>query len=207
MNAQLLPIFPEPIVEYKNLGIDPSRLDELYESQSWASTNSEDNPDYFLKISKDLKVLDKDNELKKSFLGVLNGYTKTFMLYANEFRMTTSWFTKAEKGNISIFHNHGNAMFCAVYYFGLPAGCKSKITFEKPFSNTFDLKPTEYNALNGPSYVFQMENDSMLVFPSYLKHKVNRHESNFTRKSLAMNFVPQGVIGSGTNELRLDDPT
>lgn len=203
MNAQLLPIFPEPIVEYKGIGADQNKLNYLYDKQEWKSTNSDENPEYFLEISKNLKVLDEDAELKQLFTDIINEYTKKFLLYTNRFFLTTSWFTKTEKNRISILHNHGNAMFCAVYYFGSPDSIKSKITFEKPVTNQFDLKPTSYNVLNGPSHVFEMENDTLLIFPSHLKHKVNRHNNDNVRKSLAMNFLPSGVIGSGTNEMNL----
>lgn len=207
MNAQLLPIFPEPIVEYKNLGVDQGRVQRLYDEQVWESTNAEDNPENFLKISKNLRVLEQDAELRQTFLNIVDEYAEKFMLYKNKFFMTTSWFTKTERDKISILHNHGNSMFSAVYYFGLSNGRKSKITFEKPVTSQIDLKPTAYNAINGPSYVFEMGNDTLLIFPSYLKHKVNRHDNAETRKSLAMNFMPQGILGAGTNEIWLSGPS
>ncbi len=203
MKAQLLPIFPEPIVEYKNLGIDQDRIRSLYEQQSWVSTNPDDNPDYFLKISQNKRVLNDDKDLKSAFENVLNAYTREYMLYENRFYITTCWFTRTESNKISILHNHGNAMFSAVYYFGLPDQQKARITFERPVISQIDLKPKAYNVLNGPSHVFEMANDSLLIFPSYLKHKVNRHEDRDVRKSLAMNFLPQGVVGAGTNEINL----
>jgi hypothetical protein len=206
MKSQLLPIFPEPIVEYKELGVDPARIEKLYDQQEWKSTNADDNADYFLKISKNMRVLDDDIALKKIFVDVLTEYKTKFMCYKNEFHMTTSWFTKTEKNKISVLHDHGNAMFSAVYYFGLVGDIKARITFERPVTNNFDLIPTSYNALNGPSYIFELGNDTMLIFPSYLRHKVNRHENDSTRKSLAMNFMPQGVIGADTNEIYLSGP-
>ncbi|MEZ5491987.1 MAG: putative 2OG-Fe(II) oxygenase [Gammaproteobacteria bacterium] len=178
MKPLILPIFPEPIVAYNDVEVDLEKIHGLYDKQEWKSTNSEDNADYFLQISKNLKVLDENANLKKAFVDIINDYTKNVMLYENTFYMTTSWFTKTEKNKISVLHNHGNAMFSAVYYFDLPEGKKSKITFEKPVTNQFDLKPTTYNVLNGPSYVFELGNDTVLIFPSYLKHKVNRHEND-----------------------------
>lgn len=204
MNAQLQPIFPEPIVLYSGLGVDQEKLHKLYDQQEWISTNGEDNADYFLKISKNLKVLNSDETLKNVFIKAVNDYSSRFMLYKNKFCMTTSWFTKTEKNRISVLHNHDNAMFCAVYYFGASDGIKSRIVFEKPVTSQFDLKPSNYNVLNGPSHVFEMENDSLLIFPSYLKHKVARHENNEVRKSLAINFIPTGVLGAGTTEVLFD---
>lgn len=202
MNAQLQPIFPEPIVEYSKIGADQARISRLYEQQQWEPTNTGDNPEYFLKISRNLNVLGEDQQLKDFFEGLVNNYASKFLLYENRFHATTSWFTMAEKDKISILHNHGNAMFCAVYYFGLSGDRKAQIAFEKPVLSQFDLKPKQYNVLNGPAHVFDMGNDSMLVFPSYLKHKVVRHEHDEVRKSLAMNFMPIGRAGAGTTEIQ-----
>jgi hypothetical protein len=206
MKSQILPIFPEPIVEYSNIGVDQNRLQNLYNKQEWKNTNPDDNADYFLMISKNLKVLNEDKKLKKIFANVINEYVKKIMLYENEFYMTTSWFTKTEKNKISVLHDHGNAMFSAVYYFDVVDGEKPKLTFEKPTVSQFDLEPSTYHALNGPSHIFESSNDSMLIFPSYLKHKVNRHKNKGTRKSLAMNFIPKGKIGKDTNEIYLSEP-
>lgn len=206
MRAQLLPIFPEPVVEYKNISADQARIEGLYDRQEWKHTNAGENPEYFLKISKNLRVLDEDQDLKRFFVEIINVYASDIMLYTNKFHMTTSWFTKTEKNKISVLHNHGNAMFSAVYYFGLNSGLKSRITFEKPVASQFDLKPKGYNALNGPSHIFEMGNDSLLIFPSYLKHKVNSHDYSEVRKSLAMNFIPNGVIGDDTNAVHLLGP-
>lgn len=206
MKSQLLPIFPEPLVEYKELGVDDDMLEDLYDQQEWKGTNASDNSDYFLKISKNMYVLDDVPEIKQLFESVINEYTKNFMAYENQFYLTTSWFTRTEKNKISVLHNHGNSMFSAVYYFGLPPGMNAQITFERPSTSQFDIIPTTYNVLNGPSHVFDLGNGSMLIFPSYLKHKVNRHENEGIRKSLAMNFIPQGVLGADTNEITLLKP-
>jgi hypothetical protein len=205
IKAQVHSIFPEPIVEVNNVGIDQEKIQKLYAQQEWAATNADDNAEYFLQISKNLKVLDDSNEFKARILGMINEYARDVLRYRNKFYLTTSWFVKAEKNKISVIHNHGNAMICAVYYFGLAKDSKAKIVFEKPFQSQFDLKPVDYNVFNGPSYKFELGNDSLLIFPSHLKHKVVRHENPETRKSLAMNFMPKGLVGSGTTELDLGE--
>ena len=206
MTAQVHPIFPEAIVEFGNTGIDQERLLRLYESQEWGDTNADDDPERFLKISRNLKVLNDAPEIKNRFVAIVNEYASEVMRYTNEFHMTTSWFVKTETNKISVLHNHGNAMLCAVYYFGQTGNNKSRICFEKPFVSQFDIKPTAYNVFNGPSHNFEMGNDTVLVFPAYLKHKVLRHDHAETRKSLAMNFMPSGLIVSGATEIHLGKP-
>ncbi len=203
--AHVNPIFPEAIVEISNAGIDQKKIHDLYARQEWMSTNPDDYAEYFLQISKNLKVLDDTLDLKNKILGMVNEYSRDVLRYKNKFYLTTSWFVKTEKNKISVMHNHGNAMISAVYYFGLAQDTKAKIIFERPFQNQFDLKPIDYNIFNGPSHRFELGNDSLLIFPSHLKHKVVRHENPETRKSLAMNFMPKGMVGAGTTELDLGD--
>ena len=130
MKKKIHPIFPETIVQYNLIGIDQKELQKIYEEQEWQHTNSDDDPEKFLKISKNSKVLDKYPEIKNVFVEMVNEYAAELMLYTNRFRMTTSWFTKTEKNRISTLHNHGNAVISAVYYFGLASNKKSRITFE-----------------------------------------------------------------------------
>jgi len=206
MIPQLYPIFPEPILEVRAVGLDQDKVQNLFKKQAWADTNADDNPDNFLKISKNLKVLDDAEDIKKIFMTIVNEYARDVMRYKNKFYMTTSWFVKAEKNNISVLHNHGNSIISACYYFGLLGDKKSKIVFERPFLSQFDLKPIDYNNFNGVAHIFEIGNDAILVFPSHLKHKAMRHENSETRKSLAMNFMPEGLVGTGTTELYLSGP-
>ncbi len=97
MRVQLHPIFPEPIVEFNNIGVEQNKLQNLYEKQEWGDTNSDDNSDNFLKISKNLKALNEDEELKKIFADLINRYATEVMQYENKFYMTTFWFVKTEK--------------------------------------------------------------------------------------------------------------
>jgi len=206
MKPQLYPIFPEPILEVRDVGLDQNKVLNLFKNQVWTDTNADDDPDNFLKISKNLRVLDDAEEIKKIFITIVNEYSRDVMRYINKFYMTTSWFVEAEKNKISVLHNHGNSIFSACYYFGLSGNKKSKIVFERPFISQFDLKPIDYNNFNGISHILEMGNDSFLVFPSHLKHKAMRNEHSETRMSLAMNFMPEGLVGAGTTEIYLSGP-
>ena len=105
MKAQVHPIFPETIAEFNGIGVDQKKLQALYDKQLWESTNAEDDPEKFLKISKNMQVLNDDKALKKIFVDLVNQYAERVMLYKNSFLMTTSWFTKTEKNKISVLHN------------------------------------------------------------------------------------------------------
>ncbi len=85
IKAQVHSIFPEPIVEVSNVGIDQEKIQKLYAQQEWAATNADDNAEYFLQISKNLKVLEGNNEFKTKILGMINEYARDVLRYRNKF--------------------------------------------------------------------------------------------------------------------------
>ena len=202
MKGFITPIFPELVVKYKDLDIDIDELNLLYDKQKWIQSNKEDGS-YFLNVTQNTNVLDENIHLKNKFVDVLNEFGKNVMHYTNEFYMTTSWFTKTEKNQISIFHNHKNSMFSAVYYFGQPDGELSYLKFQKPYETDFEIIPEKYNDYNGTDYEFAFSNDTLIVFPSYLKHKVMINKYDTDRKSLAMNFIVKGEIGNRVNRINI----
>ena len=97
----------------------------------------------FTEISKNSQLLKEMPEIKSAMLVSLKKYTTNVLKYKNDFKVTTSWFTKTEQNQFSIMHNHANSMFSAVYYFG--NNINSKIKFEKKSLSMWELTPTDHN--------------------------------------------------------------
>ena len=72
---------------------------------------------YSTKISKSLYVLDSLDNIKKIILDKFLNINNTYFKYDNDFKITTSWFTKSIKNNIGDFHNHGNNFYSGIYYY------------------------------------------------------------------------------------------
>ena len=125
-----------------------------------------------------------------------------FQYHSTKFRMTTSWITKVSPGGCSQFHDHKNSMYSAVYYFDdVPSG---NIQFEP--TNIFPTQiqannPTEWTLLNAKAWTYESKKDHMIIFPSYLQHRVCKNNSDKDRYSLAMNFFPVGTIGVADSSL------
>jgi hypothetical protein len=64
-------------------------------------------------------------------------------------------------------------------------------------------EPSEYNLYNSSSWEITPKKNLMIIFPSYLFHKVNTHISNENRYSLAFNLFPKGNIGKNDSSLRV----
>ena len=121
------------------------------------------------------------------------------------FEITTSWLTKCEKGEESTLHLHGNSFWSGIYYYGENYCESSPIEFENPLVNhirdygfyVIPEKATQYNKL--VERVLPTKN-MLIMFPSYLKHRIGTHTSDISRYSLAFNIVPIGHYGGGDSQ-------
>lgn len=147
--------------------------------------------------SEDKHVLNKRKFkfLKNLVMKQINHYTKDILKYENKFEMTTSWFTKTNQGQESNYHNHTNCMLSSVLYLRTNENSGDINFTDFQTNHRFNLKNTEYNLYNAIDVTFRPEDGVILIFPSDIYHKVLKNESNFTRISLACNFIPKGDIG------------
>ena len=195
-------LFPEAIYTEK-LDLDEEYLNQYYDKQSWLTYKGTEKVGVFTEISKNSQLLKEMPEIEVAILTSLKKYTSNVLKYKNDFKVTTSWFTKTEKNQFSIMHNHANSMFSAVYYFG--NNVNSEIRFEKKSMSMWEIKPTEHNEFNCDTDTMVIENGTIIIFPSYLPHQVVEHKDNVTRKSLAVNFIPVGEIGTGNGSMSIGD--
>jgi len=187
-------LFPEVVFSEK-LNLNKTELLNNYKQQNFVKYRGAGEANSFTEISENYNVLDEMPIIKNSILKGMNDFANNFLKYKNEFKITTSWFTKTEKNQFSIMHNHANSMFSAVYYFD--NNLNSEIRFEKKSLSMFELAPYEHNDYNSGTITMSIENETLIIFPSYLPHQVMQHKDDSVRKSLAVNFLPVGVIGNG----------
>tara|TARA_B100000085_G_scaffold125032_1_gene113714 strand:- start:101 stop:709 length:609 start_codon:yes stop_codon:yes gene_type:complete len=153
---------------------------------------------YSTKISKSLYVLDSLNNIKKIILDKFLNINNTYFKYDNDFKITTSWFTKSIKNNIGDFHNHGNNFYSGIYYIDVDDDT-GDIEFSDFTPSSFDLNTTEFNIDNSKSWRVKPENDLIIFFPSEMYHKIHLNKSEKNRYSLAFNIFPIGRIGWSDN--------
>lgn len=136
----------------------------------------------------------KFNFLKKIIMKELYFYTKEILKYDHEFKMTTSWFTKTEKGEESNYHNHRNSYISCVLYIDVnnESGDISFVNYAD--NKIFQLTPTEYNVYNSESIKIKPQKGMIIFFPSEVHHKIIINKSNISRTSLACNFIPIGDL-------------
>tara|TARA_B000000532_G_C18711851_1_gene338596 strand:+ start:53 stop:658 length:606 start_codon:yes stop_codon:yes gene_type:complete len=196
----LLPLFPSSVYHF-TLEEDTSELDPR---------GFEYNKQYFpsgAAATENIRVLDEFPNTKRIILKKFNDIAKNQLGLDNEFKLSTSWFTKVEKGGHAIFHCHRNCFYSGIYYFGdnYPES-SGRLCFRSNIEQYSDflIKSNKRDLLNATTWTIQPKRKKMVLFPSYLEHAILEHMEDATRYSLAFNFYPVGEYGFGDSTFNTD---
>ena len=183
-----------PISIYKkNIGIKSDWKDIIH-SYEWKQMKSGSG-----QITKTLSLLNDERlaELKNLVLNAAHEYTEHYFKIKNRFKIISSWALKTQPEEIAgfgEFHNHGNCVLSASYYFDRTPE-SGGISFKRPMTNpllahNFEFEIIEDNPENVQSVNVEPETGDILFFPSYLEHRPLVNKSNIERLSMAINFFP-----------------
>lgn len=123
-----------------------------------------------------------------------------------KFYITQSWGNLNAPGTNHHPHIHLNSLISAVYFV---KGGSSPIVFQKNLSNylfpNFEFVMKEFNEYNSDSWQISNTENTLLLFPSSLKHFVTTNNNDFNRISVSFNVFVKGEIGdsSQATELKL----
>lgn len=192
----VMPLFSK-VVCVNKLKLPHKKIDKLIDHVFVrAEQKLPEDPKNMTSYTVDKNILDQEkfSFLKKIITKEFNFYVKQILRYEQKFKITTSWFTKTEKGEESSFHNHRNSFISCILYIDVDekSGPLSFIDYNN--NKMFQLLPKEYNNFNSELTRIQPEKGMIIFFPSEMYHKVNTHESNRSRISLACNFIPDQSI-------------
>jgi uncharacterized protein (TIGR02466 family) len=104
--------------------------------------------------------------------------------------ITEAWININRKGDFNYSHNHPGSLFSAVYYVkGGPD--KGALEFKTPITaHTYTISDEMvggFNAFTGHAMVIPPVTGDLLIFPSWLLHRVNMSQSEEERISIAFN--------------------
>jgi uncharacterized protein (TIGR02466 family) len=175
------------------------KLSSVVEQYEWETYTDYDNRGSKGSIRKDVlhDHLDVGNALMSKFAEVNHRILK----HECNFGISTSWFTKATKGTLCQSHCHKNSYWSGVLYFGDyddNEDCGS-IEFSSPIESLTDfyMVPKEWNVFNAEIWEIRPKRGALILFPSYLYHRIGQHNSDKDRYSLAFNIIPLGEYGLG----------
>lgn len=102
------------------------------------------------------------------------------------FKMSESWFNFCNKGGFQHDHSHPRSRISGVYYYQTN-GEDGKIRFQNPNPNiNFSLFPADATDIDAVSY--RPAVGRLLLFPSWLMHRVNLNSTDHERISIAFNL-------------------
>lgn len=104
--------------------------------------------------------------------------------------ITESWININQRGHFNYSHDHPGSLFSAVYYVkGGPD--KGALEFKSPIvPHTYTISNDliqNFNAFTGHAMVIPPVTGDLLIFPSWLLHRVNMSHSDEDRISIAFN--------------------
>jgi len=126
--------------------------------------------------------------------------------------ITQSWLNLSKPGDLHFRHTHSNSIISGVFYISTVED--DKINFFDPntkIKNIWQI-PTaenENNIWNADSFTPAVENNVLLLFPSWLDHGVMVNPLQTTdRVSLSFNIFLEGIVGMelALNQLKLAAP-
>lgn len=199
-------VFYQTSLEYNkeqlDLWINHLQKEFTLSSYGYYVNDQKDNTELFSESSLRKDILEDKIflNLKKNIMKEFNYFKNKYLQYVNnDFVITRSWISKVKKGQTSFYHNHNNCMFSGIYY--LKTDNKSGfINFENFNDKRFFLKPNSYNKHNANDFTFSTHDNLLLFFPSECHHRILRHDSDFTRYSIAFNLMPTGELGGSKSD-------
>ncbi len=110
--------------------------------------------------------------------------------------ITQSWLSITKPGESHHGHNHPNSIISGVFYIATVE--EDNITFYNPnvFIKSIRILSLEYTEWNSTSWSFPVNNNKLILFPSWLEHEVKVNEKATTdRISLSFNTFVKGTLG------------
>ena len=198
MKDLALSLFPKTIF-IGHLNNSKKQIDEIIKVISSIKTfksyqNTPHSKSNLTYASKDKKVLDKLPKLKTKLYSKFVDFKKNIMGYKNDFKITTSWISKTDKKQQSMYHNHKNSMYSGVYY-PIVDEDSAPLLFHQDDNVSFNLETIANNINNSSEIKVAPQSDTVIFFPSDLYHCIGEHLSNKTRYCIAFNLFPIGKLG------------
>ena len=104
--------------------------------------------------------------------------------------ITEAWININRKGHFNYSHDHPGSLFSAVYYVKGGAD-KGELELKTPITaHTYTISNEmagNFNAFSGHAMVIPPVTGDLLIFPSWLLHRVNMSRSDQDRISIAFN--------------------
>jgi uncharacterized protein (TIGR02466 family) len=193
IHTEVKPLFPTPIL-MSMLGRDITNEERKVLEDNYKPDMVRNNDGNISSLN---RYILKDNlpEIRKEIESQIDYYLKNIIDPVNDVKLyiTQSWLNYTQQGQFHHEHAHPNSIISGVFYFNAVKE-HDKIWFYKNQFRDIKILPN-WNHYNAESWWFEVETGMLVMFPSYLRHKVPITTGDHTRISLAFNTFATGIIG------------
>ncbi len=156
--------------------------------------------------NKNVLAHDELKDLQTIIQQHLDNYFKAVYNTSNNvaLQITQSWLTLSRKGESHHSHTHPNSVVSGVLYVSVAGN--DGINFYRNEENLwFELEPSETNYYNSYKIHVATKVGDLVLFPSSVKHGVNKVTEDIRRVSLSFNTFFSGEMGNPefSNALRI----
>ena len=162
--------------------------------------------DNYASPNKNVLAHDELKDLQTIIQQHLDNYFKAVYNTSNNvaLQITQSWLTLSRKGESHHSHTHPNSVVSGVLYVSVAGN--DGINFYRNEENLwFELEPSETNYYNSYKIHVATKVGDLVLFPSSVKHGVNKVTEDIKRVSLSFNTFFSGEMGNPefSNALRI----
>lgn len=199
MKPTINALFAEPICLYEKINVDYINDKILLPQLKELDLHNLRKKGTFLSNDQHiLNNIDYGNFVKQSFCELAKKHFAE-LGYNTNFRIGTSWLVQTNPDAEGEFHYHSNYWFSGCYY--PDQGVEEFIIyFKRPYNFHITPKIAKYNPFNSSEVKLICEPGSLILFPSYLQHKIGINNTKKNRFSLAFNINPFGQTGEGDSK-------
>lgn len=196
----LISIFPTALY-HTNIPVDDNFQNEIKNLEYLRVKNDNGFISKNYRLLEDADYINFKKEIMvhvRTYLFDILRVKKNYNLY-----MTTSWANKHSPLDFSQEHNHNNSIISGIYYTDVD-NSSGDLIFSNPFQNfglSLELQLENYDQFNSNEARMTPQKGDLVLFPSALKHRVEKNRSNNDRYSIAFNIMAKGTYGVYEKEL------
>ena len=194
---QMHPLFPIPVYTIKrNSVLDSTEekeiVDIIKEGMDRNTSNLSTTNKYI--YNNKLKVIKQFCEKHiKNYVDEIINPEKELDLY-----ITQSWLNVTKPHEFHHLHYHSNSIISGVFYIATVEN--DSLAFDDPNTKVKEmikLEQKEFNMWNSSSWSIPVDNNKLVLFPSWLNHQVKLNpKATMDRISISFNTFVRGVLGS-----------
>lgn len=204
MDKTIIPLFSTPVLVSK-IDIDDweinSALEYIKNLEYLKHYDIDGYENGYLSVDQYLLNNPEISKIKECIEGEIKNYLYGFLKLDKKIgiKHLSSWAVKHKYGDKCHMHKHLNSLFSGVLYLKVPENSGNKLIFENFYSNrSLDLNYEEYNYYNSTTWEVEVEEKTIIIFPSETYHKAPISKSNLERYCISFNYFVSGIIGHTT---------